>query len=236
MLNISDIEKIREFINKEFDSEDIRKISSLSFEERENMALKATKEGKDEDVALLLLAPYDDRLNYGAALLLAASIGNKDLCYEIVKFDDNAYACIEALFVAHKKGHEEICEYLCKYLVMKGNVRKREEILEVTEGKELMHPLMFDKTDADLNDALKTAVQKESIEICEYLIQHGADDLNGALLITAQIGNIEIFKYLIKKGANDFDTALFYATDSGKEEVCKYLIEVKNNIINRKSI
>ena len=92
------------------------------------------------------------------------------------------------------------------------------------------------KLDEDGWTALMLASQNGRKEMCELLIEKGADvnavSIRGtALMVAAEEGNKEVCELLIEKGAeinavNEFGTtALMFAAKEGNKEVCQLLVE-----------
>ena len=108
---------------------------------------------------------------------------------------------------------------------------------------------MIEQAGADVNTKTKyaytpliLACKNGSIDLCKYLIEHGADvkmetefyDGTTLLIAACESRSIELCKYLIENGADvnikaetesDYGTPLIVACRSGNIELCKYLIE-----------
>ena len=88
-------------------------------------------------------------------------------------------------------------------------------------------------------DYLYKAVNKNTFEIAQFLIDHGAQiesknrNGNTALHIAAGKGSLEVVKFLVESGAyidmrnNHNQTPVYISNRNGHKEIAKYLLERK---------
>ena len=72
--------------------------------------------------------------------------------------------------------------------------------------------------------AVKQAVERNNLEMVEYLIGKGSKILESAVAQAAQNNNLEMVEYLIGKGAKINDSAITHAARNNNLEMVKYLV------------
>lgn len=80
--------------------------------------------------------------------------------------------------------------------------------------------------DADPNEGMTEAIDRENVAITTYLIQSGAQTLNPAYIQEAvKKENLELSKVLIEKGTANVDDAIVAASQTANVEITEYLLE-----------
>jgi hypothetical protein len=201
-----------------------------------------------------LMRTSSNRIHPTECLVEAVWMNNENLIKTILR--DNRINTGAALLIAASEGHLNIVKMLINYQVY-GNVKKssRGEELKSSAREEKTMERRGSGIYGRRGPALRAAARNGRLNVVSYLLMMHADGVEGALIEaidnqhydvfnlliedkrydsnrvlieSSKLGNLVAVKTMIDKGAENIDGALMAAAEKGHLPVVKYLIEEKS--------